>query len=97
MLVIDGRIHPKILPTGTSEKIRNGVCVRDGDDVDLRHLRASRSRSTPSPGCSAMGSAAPTRLFLDGSVSSLYAPELGRDDELTPLGPMIGVSAPASP
>jgi uncharacterized protein YigE (DUF2233 family) len=36
-------------------------------------------------------------LFLDGSVSSLYAPELGRDDELTPLGPMIGVSAPASP
>ena len=30
MLVIDGRIHPKILPTGTSEKIRNGVCVRDG-------------------------------------------------------------------
>ena len=33
MLVIDGRIHPKILPTGTSEKIRNGVCVRDGATV----------------------------------------------------------------
>ena len=36
-------------------------------------------------------------LFLDGSVSSLYAPELDRDDELVPLGPMVGVSAPNSP
>ena len=25
-------------------------------------------------------------LFLDGSISSIYAPETGRDDELTPLG-----------
>ncbi len=30
MLVIDGRIHPKIRPTGLSAKLRNGVCVRDG-------------------------------------------------------------------
>jgi prepilin-type processing-associated H-X9-DG protein len=36
-------------------------------------------------------------LFLDGSVSSLYASELGRDDELAPLGPMIGISVPALP
>ena len=30
-------------------------------------------------------------LFLDGSVSSLYAPELNRGDELEPLGPIVGV------
>jgi uncharacterized protein YigE (DUF2233 family) len=30
-------------------------------------------------------------LFLDGSVSSLYAPELNRGDEIEPLGPIVGV------
>ena len=33
-------------------------------------------------------------LFLDGSVSSLYAPELNRDDELEPIGPIVGVVRP---
>jgi prepilin-type processing-associated H-X9-DG protein len=96
MLVIDGHIHPKILPTGASEKVRNGVCVRDGvtalfvisDAPVTFHAFARLFRD--GLGCA-------NALFLDGSVSSLYAPELGRDDELTPLGPMIGVSAPASP
>src|SRR6516162_10282727 len=35
-------------------------------------------------------------LFLDGSVSSLYAPELERDDQLTPIGPIVGVVRPAT-
>ena len=29
-------------------------------------------------------------LFLDGSVSSLYAPNLGRSDLSRPLGPLVG-------
>ena len=29
-------------------------------------------------------------LFLDGSVSSLFAPNLGRNDDLLPLGPLLG-------
>ena len=96
MLVIDGRIHPKILPTGTSAKIRNGVCVRDGTTAifviaeEPVTFYAFAQLFRDGLGCA-------NALFLDGSVSSLYAPELGRDDELTPLGPMIGVSAPASP
>ena len=36
----------------------------------------------------------PNALFLDGSVSSLYAPELNRDDELGPIGPIAGVVRP---
>jgi prepilin-type processing-associated H-X9-DG protein len=96
MLVIDGHIHPKILPTGASQKVRNGVCVRDGvtaifaisDEPVTFHAFARLFRDEL--GCA-------NALFLDGSVSSLYAPELGRDDELAPLGPMIGVSVPASP
>ncbi len=94
MLVIDGRIHPKILPTGTSEKIRNGVCVRNGATVIFAiseepitfHAFALLFRDALA--CS-------NALFLDGSVSSLYAPDLGRDDDVSPLGPIVGVSAPA--
>ena len=29
-------------------------------------------------------------LFFDGSVSSLYAPEINRNDGFLPLGPMVG-------
>jgi uncharacterized protein YigE (DUF2233 family) len=32
-------------------------------------------------------------LFLDGSISALYAPELGRDDFTLPMGPIVGVVA----
>jgi prepilin-type processing-associated H-X9-DG protein len=94
MLVVDGRIHPKILPTGTSEKVRNGVCTPDAttaifaisDEPVTFHAFARLFRD-------ALGCA--NALFLDGSVSSLYAPDLERDDDLTPLGPIVGVTAPA--
>jgi len=96
MLVIDGRIHPKIQPTGESVKIRNGVCVRDGTNVlfaisdEAVTFHAFASLFKDGLGCA-------NALFLDGSVSSLYAPELDRDDELLPIGPIVGVSAPAAP
>jgi len=89
MLVIDGRIHPRISEQGTSRKIRNGVGVRD------RHVAVFAISSQPVTfhefatlfrdelGCS-------NALFLDGSISSLYAPELNRKDGLLPLGPIIG-------
>ena len=94
MLVIDGRIHPKILPTGVSEKIRNGVCVRDGTNVIFAisdgevtfHAFARLFKD---------GLNCTNALFLDGSLSSLYAPEIKRDDELAPLGPMVGVTTAA--
>jgi uncharacterized protein YigE (DUF2233 family) len=96
MLAIDGRIHPRILPTGTSEKIRNGVCVRDGGAAIFAISDRPVTFHTfarlflEALGCS-------DALFLDGSVSSLYAPELNRDDDFSPLGPMVGVSVPAKP
>jgi uncharacterized protein YigE (DUF2233 family) len=30
-------------------------------------------------------------LYLDGSISSLYAPQVGREDDGRDLGPMFGV------
>lgn len=90
MLVIDGTIHPKIQANGTSQKIRNGVGVRDGhmvifaisEDPVTFYRFASLFRDRLS---------CPNALYLDGSVSSLYAPGLGRADGLRPLGPMVGV------
>ena len=52
-------------------------------------------RIVPTPGvdgCDVLGT--PNALYLDGSVSRLYAPALGRHDIGFPMGPILGVAAP---
>jgi uncharacterized protein YigE (DUF2233 family) len=94
LLVIDGRIHPKIHQTGTSAKIRNGVGVRDGGTVVFAiseqpvTFYAFARLFRDALNC-------PNALFLDGSISSLFAPNLNRADALAPIGPIVGVSAPS--
>ncbi len=93
MLIVDGGIHPKIRPDGTSEKIRNGVGACEGGAIVFAiadepvTFDAFARLFRDGIGC-------PNALFLDGSVSSLYAPELKRDDELQPIGPIVGVVRP---
>lgn len=91
MLVVDDKIHPKILPTGTSAKLRNGVGVaRDG----MVYFAISNQPVTFSAFARLFRERlrCPNALFLDGTVSTLYAPENGREsDPFIPLGPMIGV------
>ena len=92
MLVVDGKIHPKIRPNGTSLKIRNGVGACDGGAV----VFAIAEEPVTFDAFARLfrdGLDCQNALFLDGSVSSLYAPELNRDDELGPIGPMVGVVA----
>jgi uncharacterized protein YigE (DUF2233 family) len=94
MLVIDGQIHPKILPTGTSAKTRNGVCVRNGvtavfaisDEPVTFYAFARLFRDALD--CR-------DALYLDGSISSLFSADLKRDDALWPIGPIIAVTAPS--
>jgi uncharacterized protein YigE (DUF2233 family) len=87
MLVIDGKLHPKIEPDGKSRNIRNGVGVRDAkalfvisqDPVSLgKFARFFRD-----------GLKTPNALYFDGSVSSLWDPANGRQDSHSPLGPII--------
>jgi len=88
MLDINGRIHPRILPGSTSQKIRNGVGIRNTHTVVLaisedpvtfwQFARLFRD-----------GLGTTDALFLDGSISSLYAPALNRFDTLYPMGPII--------
>ncbi len=91
MLIVDGRIHPQISADGPSRKIRNGVGVRDPQTVVFAisdepvSFGAFARLFRDELGCR-------DALFLDGSISVLYAPELGRDDVAPkPLGPIIGV------
>lgn len=88
MLVIDGEIHPRFIPGGTSRKRRNGVGVTDDGEVvfaisdgfvnfwDFGRLFRDRLGTD-------------NALFLDGSMSSLYAPAMGREDRRRPMGPII--------
>lgn len=94
MLVIGGKLHPRFLPDSDSLNYRNGVGVSaDGaravfvisDDAVNFHLFARYFRDR-------LG--LPQALYLDGSVSRLYAPAIGRNDFGWPLGPIIAVVRP---
>ena len=94
MLVINGALHPKFLPNSDSLYRRNGVGVTaDGrravmvisNDAVNFHAFARFFRDE-------LG--LPNALYLDGSISRLYAPELGRHDGGFPMGPILGVVGP---
>ncbi|WP_442754359.1 phosphodiester glycosidase family protein [Methylocystis sp. JAN1] len=91
MLVLGGRINPRIHDNRTSEKFRNGVGVSGGHIVrfaissqpvtfhQFAHLFRERLKC-------------PDALFLDGgSASSIYAPSVSRHDRFHPVGPLVGV------
>lgn len=90
MLVIDGAIHPKFLQDSTSRKRRNGVGVREdgslvfviADTPVTFHEFAGYFRDTLKT---------PNALYLDGTISRLYAPSLSRNDPGLAMGPIVGV------
>ena len=90
MLVVDGRIHPKFSEAGTSLQRRNGVGAPDGHTLVFAisdgwvnfHSFARLFRDHLK---------APNALFLDGSISSLHAPDVGRSDGFAPLGPIVAL------
>lgn len=94
MLVIAGKLHPKLDADGQSLKLRNGVGV---DAQGRAHFVISDEPIS-------FGKLAryfrdvlhcPNALFLDGSVSSLWDPGHGRVDGGPPLGPLIVVEKSA--
>jgi uncharacterized protein YigE (DUF2233 family) len=95
MLIIDGKIHPKIRPDGTSQKIRNGVGACKGGAVTFAIAEDPVTFDTFAR-LFRDGLSCQNALFLDGSVSSLYAPELSRDDEPEAIGPIVGVVQPGA-
>ncbi|HXV31104.1 MAG TPA: phosphodiester glycosidase family protein [Sinorhizobium sp.] len=90
MLVIDGALHPRFLPDSDSLKTRNGVGVTNSGEVAFAvSKRPVRFHDFATLFRDELGCA--NALFLDGTISSLYAPEINRHDRLFPLGPIIAV------
>jgi uncharacterized protein YigE (DUF2233 family) len=89
MLVINGSIHPKFSETGTSYKLRNGVGMVD-DHTAVFVITENAVNFYALATFFRDGLKCANALFFDGSISSLYSPDLGRDDGLVPLGPMVG-------
>ena len=92
MLVINGDLHPRFFAASSSRKRRNGVGVSaDGKTIWFAisdapvnfHGFARLFRDQLQT---------PNALFLDGEVSKLYAPNLGRNDKGLPMGPMIAIT-----
>jgi uncharacterized protein YigE (DUF2233 family) len=91
MLVLAGKLHPAFQAQSASAKIRNGVGVSaDGgqawfviSDTPVNFDRFARFFRD------VLG--ARDALFFDGSVSRLYAPELGRGGEGFAVGPIVGL------
>lgn len=90
MLVIDGALHPRFLVDSDSRYIRNGV----GTSADGRQawfVISDRALNFHTFGRFFRDHLkAPQALYLDGKVSRLHAPGLGRSDIGFPLGPMVG-------
>jgi uncharacterized protein YigE (DUF2233 family) len=96
MLVIDGRIHPKFSATGNSLKRRNGVGVVD-DHTVVFAITEGVANFYSFARLFRDGLDCRNALFFDGSVSSLYAPDLGRSDGYFPLGPIVAVVRDEAP
>lgn len=93
MLVIDGKLHPAFLPDSDSFKIRNGV-GRGADGILYFVQSETRVRFHDFARLFRDRLGTPNALYLDGTISSLYAPSIGRRDAIFPLGPIIAVTAP---
>ncbi len=94
MLVIEGALHPRFIEGSDSLNVRNGAGVAPDGTL---HLAISRRPVNFHDFARFFrdGLGTPDALYLDGRVSRLWAPGLGRRDGGLPLGPMVGLVAPA--
>jgi uncharacterized protein YigE (DUF2233 family) len=98
MLVVEGKLHPRIAKANVSAKTRDGVCVQ-GEGVVVF---AISEREVPFDTFERLfrdGLKCRNALFLDGgSAPALYEPSASRGgNNLLGLGPMIAVYEKARP
>jgi uncharacterized protein YigE (DUF2233 family) len=97
MLVHAGEITTSAVMNSNStwRKIRNGVCAPSPDAVVFA---VSESPVTFYEFASLFRDVLHCReaLYLDGTISSLYAPSLGREDRGSDMGPILGIAVSGS-
>ncbi len=93
MLLRHGEIHPRFIPDSDSRYVRNGVGVLS--DTEVVFVLSEQAVNfygfaiffRDELGCK-------DAIYLDGAISGMYAPAIGRDDPgLTYVG-MFGISVP---
>jgi uncharacterized protein YigE (DUF2233 family) len=94
MLVIDGALHPRFLPQSPSRNVRNGVGVSADGQTAYFVISKGRVNFTEFARIFRDGLGLRNALYLDGSISRLYAPEVGRRDPGFPMGPIVGTVVP---
>jgi uncharacterized protein YigE (DUF2233 family) len=94
MLVHEGNITTSAVmdPNSTWRKIRNGVCAPAPEAVAFV-ISESPVTFYEFAGFFRDSLRCDEALYLDGSISSLYAPQLNREDHFSDMGPMLGVAA----
>lgn len=95
MLVVDGVINPQFEADSKSFKIRNGVGIK-GQTV---YFVISKNRLNFHQFARVFKDVLGVEqaLYLDGSVSSLYLPQIQRHDRRNPLGPILGLVSNSCP
>lgn len=90
MLVINGALHPRFIKGSKSRKLRNGVGRTQAGTIvfvisnapvnfyDFAQVFKTDLKSD-------------FALYLDGTISRLHAPELGRSDLGVRMGPIVGI------
>jgi len=93
MLVINNRVHPRFIANSPYLEWRNGVGVTQQGEAFFV-ISEQRVNFDELARFFRDVLQTPNALYLDGSISSLYAPEMRRADWLRALGPIIGVTLP---
>lgn len=90
LLLKDGQIHPAFRASSASRYVRNGVCAAGRQVTFVISTRPVTFHEF----ASFLRDELQCRdaLYLDGAVSSLYSPALGRNDRWHALGPLLGVT-----
>ena len=94
MLVLSGALHPKFLPDSDSLNIRNGVGVSADGSRAYFAISNEQVNFYTFARLFRDGLKTPNALFFDGTISRLYAPDIGRDDFGLPMGPIVGLVVP---
>ena len=95
MLVIEGALHPRFLPDSHSLNLRNGVGVSDDGQRAVFVISDDPVNFDGFARFFRDGLGLRQALYFDGSISRLYARDLGRADWGLPMGPMVGLVVPA--
>lgn len=97
MLVIEGKLHPRIAKAHASAKTRDGVCVK-GEGVALFVISEGEVPFDTFERLFRDGLKCRNALFLDGgSAPALYVPASRAGNNLLSLGPLIAVYEKVGP